>query len=63
MVAPSGTSSVTTALAPIRARWPMVIGPRICAPAPTMTLSRISVGWRLPPLPLLGLVPPSVTQG
>ena len=39
IVAPSGTSSVTTALAPTRARWPTVIGPMICAPEPMMTLS------------------------
>ena len=61
IVAPSGTSSVTTALAPMRARLPTTIGPRICAPEPTMTLSS-SVGWRLPPTPLNGLVPPSVTH-
>ena len=61
MVAPAGTSSITTALAPIRARSPTVIGPITCAPDPIMTLSPI-VGWRLPPLPLVGLVPPKVTH-
>ncbi len=61
IVAPSGTSSVTTALAPIRARAPTVIGPITWAPDPIMTLSS-SVGWRLPPMPLVGLVPPSVTH-
>ena len=35
--------NITTALAPIRARSPIVIGPMICAPEPTMTLSS-SVG-------------------
>ena len=60
-VAPSGTSSVTTALAPTRARGPTVIGPRICAPEPMIALS-LSVGWRLPGTPLAGFVPPSVTH-
>ena len=49
------------AAAPIRARRPTVTGPRICAPEPTITLSS-SVGWRLPALPLVGLVPPNVTH-
>jgi hypothetical protein len=60
IVAPAGTSSVTTAAAPMRARSPIVIGPNICAPEPIMTLSKM-VGWRLPAAPLAGLVPPSVT--
>ena len=58
--APSGTSFVTTALAPTRARALTVTGPRICAPEPTMT-SSARVGWRLPPMPFAGSVPPSVT--
>jgi hypothetical protein len=60
IVAPSGTSLVTTALAPIRARSPTVIGPSTCAPEPMMTPLPI-VGWRLPPRPPVGLVPPRVT--
>ena len=35
----SGTSLMTTALAPILDPLPMKIGPRICAPDPMMTLS------------------------
>ena len=61
ITAPSGTSCVTTALAPIRARLPTVIGPSTCAPEPMITPSAI-VGWRLPATPLSGLVPPSVTH-
>ena len=52
-----GTDFTTTALAPTRLSWPMVIGPRILAPAPTVTRSP-SVGWRLP---FCQLVPPNVT--
>ena len=61
IVAPAGTSLVTTALAPTRARVPTVIGPSTCAPEPMITPSPI-VGWRLPATPLSGLVPPSVTH-
>ena len=56
-VAPGGTSRTTTAFEPIRAPAPIVIGPRIFAPAPTTTPG-IKVGWRLP---LFHDVPPSVT--
>ena len=56
-VQPAGTSRTTTALEPILASAPMVIGPRILAPAPTTTPSH-RVGWRLP---LFQEVPPSVT--
>ena len=48
------------ALAPTRARVPTVIGPSTCAPEPMTTPSSM-VGWRLPPTPLVGLVPPRVT--
>ena len=41
IVAPAGTSSITTAFAPTRARSPSVIGPMICAPEPMITLSLI----------------------
>jgi hypothetical protein len=41
ITAPSGTSRVTTALAPIRARSPTVTGPSTCAPDPMITPSRI----------------------
>ena len=61
MTAPSGTSFVTTALAPMRLRLPMVIGPSTCAPEPMIAPSRM-VGWRFPLTPLSGLVPPSVTH-
>ena len=60
MVAPGGTSLVTTELAPMRARVPTWIGPSTCAPEPMMTPSPI-VGWRLPATPSVGLVPPNVT--
>src|SRR5687767_2203562 len=36
-IAPAGTSSSTTALAPMRAPSPMVTPPRILAPGPTST--------------------------
>ena len=52
-----GTSSITTELAPTRTPWPMVIGPRIFAPAPISTPS-CTVGCRLPGDQL---VPPRVT--
>ena len=61
ITAPSGTSRVTTALAPIRARAPTAIGPMTCAPEPMMTLSPM-VGWRLPGLidtPIYGEGPES----
>ena len=60
MVAPGTTSWVTTALAPTLAPSPTSIGPSTCAPEPMTTLS-FSVGWRLPPMPVDGLVPPRVT--
>src|SRR4030067_525005 len=56
-VAPAGTSLTTTEFEPTRALSPMVIGPRILAPAPTTTFLP-SVGWRLA---FSQLVPPSVT--
>ncbi len=34
-----GTALTTTAFAPIRLSWPIVIGPRIFAPAPIVTRS------------------------
>ena len=46
--------------APIFAPSPTSIGPSTCAPDPMTTPLR-SVGWRLPPTPVVGLVPPSVT--
>ena len=49
-VHPSGTFCTTTELAPTRALAPMLIGPRIFAPAPTSTPSP-RVGWRLPLAP------------
>ena len=56
-VTPGGVPSTTTEFAPTRVPRPIVMGPRIFAPAPTMTPSS-RVGWRLP-----GDhdVPPSVT--
>jgi len=54
---PGGTGLTTTALAPMRLSAPIVIGPRILAPAPMITRSP-TVGWRFP---LSRLVPPSVT--
>ena len=48
---------MTTALAPILAPWPIVIGPSSFAPEPIVTLSS-TVGWRLP---VAKPVPPSVT--
>ena len=36
-MAPAGTSRVTTALAPMTAKSPMVTAPRIFAPAPMRT--------------------------
>ena len=56
-VAPAGTSLVTTELAPILAPSPTSIGPSTCAPEPMTTPSRM-VGWRLPPTPVDGFVPP-----
>ena len=56
-VAPAGTSFTTTALEPIFAPSPIVIGPSIFAPAPTTT-PLPSVGWRLPSFQE---VPPNVT--
>ena len=52
-----GTSWMTTALAPILAPWPIVIGPSSLAPEPIVTLHS-TVGWRLP---VAKPVPPSVT--
>jgi len=52
-----GTSLTTTALAPIRLSSPILIGPRILAPAPMITRSPM-VGWRFPGSVLM---PPSVT--
>ena len=56
-VTPSGTGAITTELAAMRTLLPTAIGPRILAPAPTVTPSP-RVGWRLPGFQL---VPPRVT--
>ena len=60
IVAPGATSRVTTELAPTLAPSPTSIGPSTCAPDP-ITTPLFNVGWRLPPIPVVGLVPPSVT--
>ena len=62
----SGTSFVTTALAPIKEFFPIVIGPKIWAPDPTTTLSSkvgclLVLRWSLEFI--LGATPPNVTLG